>query len=60
MAKTRRPIRSEMGWSTAERIVVRGKDLPSEILGHFNLGALAFLELTGRAPSAPEMSESPA
>ena len=54
MAKTRKPIRSEMGWSTAERIVVRGKDLPSEILGHFNLGDMAFLELTGRAPSAQD------
>lgn len=47
-------IRSEMGWSTAERIVVRGKDLPSEILGHLNLGDMAFLELTGRVPDARE------
>jgi citrate synthase len=54
MAKPRKPIRSEMAWSTADRIVVRGKDLPSEILGHFNLGDMAFLELTGRAPSAQE------
>ena len=37
MTKTRKPIRSDMAWSTAERIVVRGKDLPSEILGHLNL-----------------------
>ena len=54
MSKTRKPIRSDMAWSTPERIVVRGKDLPSEILGHFNLGDMAFLELTGRAPSAQE------
>ena len=47
-------IRSELGWSTAERIVVRGKDLPNEILGHLNLGDMAFLELTGRVPSAGE------
>lgn len=47
-------MRTEMGWSTADRIVVRGKDLPGEILGHFNLGDMAFLELTGRAPSAGE------
>ena len=26
-------IRSELSWSTRERIVVRGKDLPGEILG---------------------------
>lgn len=43
-----------MGWSTAERIVVRGKDLPGEILGHLNLGDMAFFELTGRVPDAKE------
>ena len=51
---TRKPIRSDLGWSTAERIVVLGKDLPREILGRFNLGDMAFLELTGRSPSARE------
>jgi len=49
-----REIRSELGWSTPERIVVRGKDLPNEILGHLNLGDMAFLELTGRAPNENE------
>ena len=34
--------------------MVRGKDLPGEIIGHLNLGDMAFLELTGRAPSAKE------
>jgi citrate synthase len=43
-----------MGWSTPERIVVRGKDLPGKILGHLNLGDMAFLELTGRTPDAKE------
>jgi citrate synthase len=47
-------IRSDIGWSTVDRIVVRGKDLPNEILGHLNLGDMAFLELTGRAPDAKE------
>jgi citrate synthase len=47
-------MKSDMGWSTADRIVVRGKDLPGEILGHLNLGDMAFLELTGRTPSAAE------
>ena len=41
-------------WSTVDRIVVRGKDLPNEILGHLNLGDMAFLELTGRVPDAKE------
>ena len=51
---TKRPIRSDLAWSTRERIVVRGKDLPGEILGKLNLGDMAFLELTGRAPDAKE------
>jgi citrate synthase len=47
-------IRSDIGWSTVERIVVHGKDLPNEILGHLNLGDMAFLELTGRVPNERE------
>src|SRR5687768_10303110 len=50
----KKPIRSDIAWSNRERIVVRGKDLPGEIIGHLNLGDMAFLELTGRAPSAKE------
>jgi citrate synthase len=50
----RKPIRSELGWSTADKIVVRGKDLPGEILGTVNLGDMAFLEITGRLPNAKE------
>jgi len=45
-------IRSDLGWSTPERIVVRGKDLPREILGTLNLGDMAFFELTGAFPDA--------
>ena len=51
---TRREIRSEMGWSTRDRITVRGKDLPGEILGKVDLGDMAFLELTGRLPNPKE------
>lgn len=54
MPRPRKPLRSDLAWSTADRIVVRGKDLPGEILGHLNLGDMAFLELTGRTPSAKE------
>jgi len=50
----RKKLRSELGWSSVDRIVVRGKDLPGEILGHLNLGDMAFLELTGRVPNAGE------
>ena len=52
--KPSKPIRSELGWSTPDRITVRGKDLPNEILGHLNLGDMAFLMLTGRTPNAKE------
>jgi citrate synthase len=50
----RQPIRSDLGWSTPDRIVVRGKDLPGEILGKVGLGDMAFLELTGRIPDQKE------
>ena len=43
-------IRSDLGWSTPERITVRGKDLPGEILGTLNLGDMAWFELTGKFP----------
>ena len=52
--KPSKPLRSELGWSTPDRITIRGKDLPNEILGYLNLGDMAFLELTGRAPDAKE------
>src|SRR5687767_15814258 len=45
------PIRSDLGWSTRERITVRGKDLPGEILGTLNLGDMAYFELTGNVPN---------
>ncbi len=54
MAKIKKSLHTELGWNTPERITVRGKDLPSEILGHLNLGDMAFLELTGRTPTPQE------
>jgi citrate synthase len=55
VARQPKKIRSDIAWSTADRISLRGKDLPSEILGHFNLGDVAFLQLTGNAPT-PQQS----
>ena len=43
-------IRSDLAWSTVDRITVRGKDLPGEILGTLNLGDMAWFELTGKFP----------
>jgi citrate synthase len=47
-------LHSQMGHSTADRIVVRGHDLCESLLGKINLGEMAFLELTGRLPNAQE------
>ena len=33
-----------MGWSTSDRITVRGHDLPGEILGHMDIGAFSFCQ----------------
>lgn len=54
MARKQKPIRSDLAWSTPDRITVRNRDLPSEILGKLNLGDMAFLELTGRLPTEKE------
>lgn len=47
-------IASDIARSTRDTITVRGLDLPNEILGHLNLGDLAFLQLTGRRSTAQE------
>jgi citrate synthase len=47
-------LKSEMGWSTSDRIVVRGHDLVEELIGKVSLGDVAFLELKGRLPTRQE------
>ena len=54
MAKERKPLRSEMGWSTTDSITVRGFSLPNDLLGKIDLGGMAFLEITGRMPNPKE------
>lgn len=54
MARIPQPIRSDLAWSTPDRIEIHGKSLPDEILGHLNLGDMAFLELTGKTPTASQ------
>ena len=54
MARKKKPIRTDIGWSNASSITLFGHDFPSEILGHLNLGDMGFLELTGRLPTANE------
>ncbi len=55
MTRVNKEIRSDMGWSSVDRIVVKGMDLTGQILGKINLGDMAFLELTGRLPT-PQQS----
>lgn len=52
--RTRQPIRSDIAWSTRDRITVRGHDLPGELLGHLDIGAFSFLQITGRMPTSEE------
>ena len=52
MSKRRR-LRSEVAYSTADRIVVRGHDLV-DLIGNVALGDMAFLELKGRLPTSQE------
>ncbi len=54
MSSKRKPIRTAMGYSTPDRIVVRGFDLPGELLGRINLGDMAFLEMMARIPTPQE------
>jgi citrate synthase len=50
----KKKLKSEMGWSTADRIVVRGHDLVEDVIGKVSLGDFAFLELKGRLPTKQE------
>ena len=54
MTREQQPMRSSIAWSDAESITVRGMSLTDEILGHFNLGDMAVLQITGRPPSPKE------
>jgi citrate synthase len=47
-------LKSDMGSSTADRIVVRGHDLVEDLIGKVSLGDVAFLELKGRLPTRQE------
>ena len=54
MARKPKPLRSDMGWSNSEQIVVKGYNLPDDLLGNVNLGDMAFLELMNRLPTPEE------
>ncbi|MES2537221.1 MAG: citryl-CoA lyase [Pseudomonadota bacterium] len=54
MAKARKGLHTDIGWSNAASITLFNRDFPSEILGNLNLGDMGFLELTGRMPNPNE------
>jgi citrate synthase len=53
-ASKRRKLRSDLAFSTPDRIVVQGHDLAADLIGKVSLGDFAFLELKGRLPRAQE------
>jgi len=53
LSAKRKKLKSNLAWSTADRIVVRGHDL-IDLIGETSLGDFAFLELKGRLPTAKE------
>src|SRR6202011_1546596 len=53
MTAKRKKLKSDLGRSTTDRIVVRGHDLVN-LLGKVSLGDFAFLELKGRLPTPQE------
>lgn len=53
MAK-RKALRTDIAWSTSDKITIKGLDLCQDILGKVSLGDMAFLEMTDRLPTARE------
>ena len=53
-ARKGKRLKSDMGSSTADRIVVRGHDLVDDLIGKVSLGDMAFLEFKGRLPTRQE------
>lgn len=54
MTRTRKELKSDMGWSNENSITVKGYDLCNDVLGKLNLGDFAFLEIKGRTPTPQE------
>jgi citrate synthase len=53
VSPNRKRLKSDLGWSTADRVVVQGHDLV-DLIGKVSLGDFAFLELKGRLPNPEE------
>lgn len=47
-------LKSQLGRSTPDTVIVRGHDLPNDLMGIINFGDMAFLQIMGRVPDGPE------
>ncbi len=56
MSSNAHGIRSEISWSTRERIFVRGLDLADDILGQMSIAEFALFQSTGRRPTPEEVA----
>lgn len=54
MSRKIKNLQSDMGWSNATSITVKGMSLTGDILGKLNLGDFAFLEIQSRLPTPGE------
>lgn len=52
--KPKKTLRSDIAWSTTDRIGVMGYDLCRDLMGKVSLGDMGFLEVTGRLPDKRE------
>ncbi len=50
----RKPLRTDIAWSTTDTITIKGLDLCRDLLGKVSLGDMAFLGLTDRLPTPRE------
>ncbi|MDX3907392.1 MAG: citryl-CoA lyase [Pigmentiphaga sp.] len=50
----RKPLRTDICWSTEKTITIKGLDLCQDVMGKVSLGDMAFLELTDRLPNERE------
>src|SRR5262244_1795675 len=54
MCDMNKPLRSDIAWSSADAITVKGFDLPNALMGKVDLGDMVFLELMDRLPTESE------
>jgi|SRR5579871_4880930 len=54
MSRQNKPIRSDIAYSMPDKLVVRGFDLPKELIGVLNVGDFAWLQLTGSKPTTEQ------